>query len=94
MKTGAEIYTWISEQLDAGCTVYAHTYLRTIKISPKYRECLRLNGTNCEVQMGKRWDSLNFISRLTATAPKSRGISAGLDCTTSAVDQTWEDSDH
>lgn len=57
--SGKTIYDWIAARLDEGRTVYATTYLVCIKIAPKHRDCVRLSGDHCEVQRGKRWDSIN-----------------------------------
>ena len=57
--TGKTIYTWIMERLSEGRTVYATTYLVSIKIQPKRRDMVRLSGNHCEVQRGRRWDSIN-----------------------------------
>jgi hypothetical protein len=59
--TGQTIFDWISARLDEGLTVYATTYLRSIKITKRNldRGQVRVAGQHCEVQMGKRWDSIN-----------------------------------
>lgn len=58
-EIGTKIYNFIMQQLDAGRTVYATTYLRSIKIAPKHRAMVRLSGKHCEVQRGRSWDSIN-----------------------------------
>lgn len=63
---GDKIYRWINERLDEGCTVYATTYLRSIKIQAKHRHMVRVRGEHCEVQQGRRWDSINGC-KITAT---------------------------
>ena len=57
--SGETIYNWIMERLDEGRTVYATNYLRSFKITAKHRDCVRLSGDHCEIQLGRRWDSIN-----------------------------------
>lgn len=60
MSRGQEIKDWIAARHAEGRTVYAQTYLRIIKLAPKHADRLRIHGDHCEVQMGKRWDSINY----------------------------------
>lgn len=53
-----KMFAWINAQLDEGRTVYASNHLRTIKITPKHRQCVRLRGQHVETQHGRRWDSI------------------------------------
>jgi hypothetical protein len=58
---GDKIYNWIKEQVESGKTVYASTHLRSIKISKKTIELVRVKGLHCEVLQGKQgWVSINF----------------------------------
>jgi len=61
MTTGEKIYSWITERHAEGRTVFATTYLRSVKITPKRADCVRLSAdrVHCEVQFGRRWDSIN-----------------------------------
>ena len=59
---GQKMYAWIKAQHEAGRTVYVHTYTRTTRLAPKHAHMVRLSGNHCEMQAGKRWDSLNFCS--------------------------------
>jgi hypothetical protein len=59
MTTGEKIHTWIMERLAEGRTVYATTYLVQIVIKPKHAAMVRLANGHCEIQRGKRWDSIN-----------------------------------
>lgn len=62
---GQEIADWIAARHAEGKTVYAQTHLRTVKLTPRHAICIRVKGTHCEVQFGKRWDSINYC-KLTA----------------------------
>ncbi len=55
-----QLFAWINEQLDAGRTVYASTYLVKIKIQPKHRSMVRLHAGRVQVQRGKRWDIIDL----------------------------------
>lgn len=57
---GEAIHAWIKERHAEGRTVYAATPLRVIKLTPKHAAMIRVSGENCEVQMGRRWDSINW----------------------------------
>ena len=57
---GTTIFNWINEQLNAGRTVQATTYLTVTRIKPKHRDMLRVRNGHCEVQRGKHWDSINY----------------------------------
>lgn len=65
MTRGQQIKNFIDEQHAAGRTVYASTYLKTIKIAPKHADMVRVRGEHCEVQRGKHWDSINY-TKITA----------------------------
>lgn len=60
MSRAEEIMNWIKDRHAEGRTVYASTHLRSIKIAPKHAAQVRVRGDHCEVQMGKRWDSINY----------------------------------
>ena len=60
MTTGQKIYDWIDARLNEGRTVYATTYLRSTKLTKKNLPQIRVRGEHCEVQFGKRWDSINY----------------------------------
>ena len=62
---GEAIYEWIKARHAEGRTVYAATSLRVVKLAPKHASSVRLHGEHCEVQRGKRWDSINWC-RITA----------------------------
>ena len=62
---GQIIGEWIAARHAEGRTVYAQTPLRTIKLSPKHAAMIRVRGEHCEVQMGRRWDSINW-TKITA----------------------------
>ena len=64
---GERIFTWITERLAEGYTVYASTAWKHTKITARVLEqgLIRLHGDHCEVSRGKHWDSINY-SRLTA----------------------------
>lgn len=52
------IWDWINARWDSGMTVYATNYLSSLKITPKNRSMVRLNGSHVEVQRGRHWDSI------------------------------------
>ncbi len=56
---GQTIYNWMTERWDEGMTVYVRTYTHAIKIAPKHRDRVRYHNGHCEVQAGRRWDSIN-----------------------------------
>lgn len=62
MSRGQQIMDWIKAQHEAGRTVYATTYLKSIKIQAKHVAAgmVRVSGDHCEVQRGRSWDSINF----------------------------------
>lgn len=65
MSKGQAMFDWIQAQLSEGKTVYVQNPLRTIKLSKKHASMIRASkkvdgSVHCEVQMGKRWDSINF----------------------------------
>ncbi len=60
MDRGEQIMKFITEQHAEGRTVYAQTYLKTIKLAPKHAHMVRVKNGHCEVQFGKRWDSINY----------------------------------
>lgn len=66
MTRGEKIYNWIEDVHSKGFTVYATTYLKSIKIAPKNINMVRVNNGHCEIQMGKSWDSINYC-KLTAS---------------------------
>jgi len=66
MNKGQKIYDWIIEQHNAGRTVYATTYLRSIAIAKKHIDSVRVSGNHCEVTSGKNWVSINFC-KITAS---------------------------
>lgn len=57
---GATIHEWIKARHAEGRTVYASTPLRVIKLAPKHAAMIRVSGEDCQVQMGRRWDSINW----------------------------------
>ncbi len=59
---GEVIYNWIKERVDEGCTAYATTCLRSIKITAGTftRGLIRYRNGHCEVARGRHWDSINF----------------------------------
>jgi hypothetical protein len=67
MATGDKIFNWISERVNEGRTVYATTYLRSLKIQKKHVDAgmVRVRDGHCEVQRGKAWDSIN-LCKITA----------------------------
>lgn len=65
MDRGTEIHEWIKARHASGMIVYAATALRVIKLKPKHASMVRSRNGHCEVQMGKRWDSINYC-KLTA----------------------------
>lgn len=60
MSQGEKIYNWITARHAEGRTVYATTYLKSIKIAPKHADLVRLHNGHCEVARGRHWDSINF----------------------------------
>lgn len=66
VNRGQKIYNWIKDVHSKGYTVYATTAIKSIKISPKHINMVRIKNGHCEIQMGKRWDSINYC-KLTAT---------------------------
>lgn len=63
---GQKIYNWINDRLDEGLTVYVTTYTKCTKIQAKHSDCLRVNGSHCEITRGRNWDSINFC-KITAS---------------------------
>jgi len=59
MDRGEKMYNWIVARLDEGMTVYATTYLISLKLSKKHKAMIRYRNGHCEVQRGRRWDSIN-----------------------------------
>lgn len=60
MNRGEVIHKWISNRLSEGKSVFIQTALRTWKVSSKHKDMLRVRGEHCELQCGKRWDSINY----------------------------------
>ena len=60
-RTGQMIFDWINARHAEGMTVYATTYLKSIKITKRAveRGLVRVNGPHCEVARGRHWDSIN-----------------------------------
>lgn len=49
MTRGQKIHDWIVSQWAAGRTVYASTYLKTIKLAPKHAQLVRVKGEHCGI---------------------------------------------
>ena len=60
MDLGQKIHDWIKAQHAAGRTVYIHTCLKVIRVSPKRADCIRYSAGHCQVARGKYWDSVNY----------------------------------
>lgn len=59
IKQAEKLFAKLNEAWDNNYTVYATNYLQSIKITPKNRDLVRLNGDHIEVRRGKRWESIN-----------------------------------
>lgn len=53
---------YIKQQLAAGRTVYLCTSLTTIKCTAKHADMLKATRTGAYVQMGKRWDCIDYCA--------------------------------
>lgn len=54
-------FEWMTEQWDAGMTVCITNHLRSVQITPKRREAVRLSASDdLQIQAGKRWDTVLF----------------------------------
>ena len=65
--TAQDMYDWIMARFDDGMTVYVASYGRIVKCRAKHRAMFRVRGDHCELQRGKRWDSINYC-KITARA--------------------------
>jgi hypothetical protein len=59
MTFAERMHEWIAARLSEGRTVYATSYGHAIKITPKHVDLIRVRNGHCEVQRGRRWDSIN-----------------------------------
>ena len=54
-------FEWMTERWDAGMTVAITTHLRSVQITPKRREAVRISASgDLQIQAGKRWDTVIF----------------------------------
>lgn len=53
---------YIKDQLRAGKTVYLCTTLTMIKCTAKHLDMLKATKTGAYVQMGKRWDCIDYCA--------------------------------
>jgi hypothetical protein len=61
-----KMLAFITENANAGRTVYLHTRLRITSLKRKHLPQVRVRNRCLEIQCGKRWIDYTYVDRVTA----------------------------
>lgn len=65
-ERAAKMFTFITENANAGRTVYLQTALRITSLKAKNLPQVRVKNDSLEIQCGKRWIDYTWVDRVSA----------------------------